>query len=99
MPAELYVVLVGGRADAVDEHQFMLRSIKRTQPGIGFLPHRQIEALTINAARRVKHLVHMVMVHADEMHRAVLRNSSTGAKRGRQEVCELGRGHIPLSIS
>jgi hypothetical protein len=62
---------VRGGALLPDEHQFVLRAIKRPHPGVALVPDAEILKLVIDSVTGRQHLRHVPPVHAGRVDRAV----------------------------
>src|SRR5215207_9910195 len=91
-------------ADLVDEHEFVLRPVQRTHPGIALVPEAQVQEVAIDAPADGADIINVTPVHADEVDRAISRYPGGSAQRLPEEptkglVRHLARGHGELAVA
>ena len=92
-----------GAADAIDEDQFVLRTVERAHPSVRLVPEAQIEEVSIDLLADGGDVVHMPPIHANEVYGAIARDARAsaegfGKKSSERFVRHLSGSHSELAM-
>ena len=68
------------RANAIDEDQFVLRTVKGAHPSVRLVPDAKIEEVAIDPLAHRGDVIHVPPIHANEVYGAIARDASAGAE-------------------